>query len=256
MKGLITSILSICPLRSQPDDSSEMISQVLFGEQAEVLEKYKENWIKIRLINDQYVGWADQKQFVSIESRSDSAPSILSYELFHNVFSDDASTWITLGAELHDYDGITANVGSKNFRFSGQVIRPEQFVEKAEAIEKMSKRLLNAPYLWGGRSPFGIDCSGFTQLIFKCVGIAIARDSSDQALSGQMIDFVSSAQCGDLAFFTKKTDKISHVGIVLPDNQIIHASGKVRIDTLDHYGIFNNEIQQYTHRLKIIKRYI
>lgn len=111
------------------------------------------------------------------------------------------------------------------------------------------------PYLWGGRTPFGIDCSGFSQLVYKCAGIQIDRDSKDQAHQGAVVDFVSMSKPGDLAFFSKASEQITHVGIVLPDDEIIHASGKVRIDTLDHYGIFNNDIQEYTHRLKIIKRY-
>jgi cell wall-associated NlpC family hydrolase len=113
---------------------------------------------------------------------------------------------------------------------------------------------MNAPYMWGGRSPFGIDCSGFTQLIFKCLGIALLRDSKDQARQGEVVHFISQIKPGDLAFFSKNTDQVTHVGIVMEDFKIIHASGRVRIDTIDHYGIFNNEIQEYTHRLKIIKR--
>ena len=232
-----------------------MVSQFLFGEKATVIDRFKDNWIKIRMLNDDYEGWIDQKQLRVVENGTAKMVSSLSYELFHNIFSDTHSTWITLGAELPQYDGMIAHISDLQFRFSGQVIDPARFENKAEAIERLARRMINTPYLWGGRSPFGIDCSGFTQLIFKCVGIPISRDSSDQAKEGKMIDFASSSKSGDLAFFTKKTDKISHVGIILPENKVIHASGKVRIDTIDHYGIFNNEIQQYTHRLKIIKRY-
>jgi cell wall-associated NlpC family hydrolase len=108
--------------------------------------------------------------------------------------------------------------------------------------------------MWGGRSPFGIDCSGFTQIIFKCIGISLKRDAYQQAEAGVVVDFIQSAELGDLAFFHNDEGKITHVGMVLKDQKIIHASGKVRIDTLDHYGIFDAEKKKYSHQLKIIKR--
>lgn len=160
-----------------------------------------------------------------------------------------------MGAELPAYDGMISKLAEVNYRFSGQAIKSEDMQVDGELIEKLARRLINTPYLWGGRTPLGIDCSGFTQLIYKCVGLAILRDAKDQATQGETIDFVTAARPGDLAFFTKTTEKITHVGIILPDMQIIHASGHVRIDAMDHYGIFNREIEEYTHRLKIIKRY-
>ena len=255
MKGKLTTLLTICPVRSKPDDTSELVNQILFGEEVIVLDKGKNDWLKIRSEYDGYVGWVDQKQFVP----SDSGRQKVFYcaDLFESVFGDEKSTWITLGAELPDFDGMTSTLGGYKFRFSGQAIIPGQINgDLKEGIERIARKLLNAPYLWGGRSPAGIDCSGFTQIVFKCIGIPLLRDAKDQATQGEIVDFASSAISGDLAFFTKHTEKISHVGIVLPNNKIIHASGHVRIDTYDHYGIFNNEIQQYTHRLKIIKRYL
>ena len=101
-----------------------------------------------------------------------------------------------------------------------------------------------------------MDCSGFTQVVYKCLGFQLKRDSIEQAEQGEAIDFINLARSGDLAFFSKASEKITHVGIMLNANKIIHASGSVRIDTVDHYGIFNEELQEYTHRLKIIKRNI
>lgn len=242
-------------MRLKPDDTSEMTSQVLFGESAIIVEKGKNDWIKIRCDYDHYEGWADSKQFV--EMKEEGGERFYCQDLFANIFGDQHSTWITLGAELHDYDGMTAQIGGQTFRFSGVAAQPSQLNgNQSENIEKIARKLLNTPYLWGGRSPSGLDCSGFTQLVFKCVGISLLRDAKDQVGQGEIVDFASSALAGDLAFFTKDTEAISHVGIVLGDNKIIHASGQVRVDSYDHYGIFNNEIQQYTHRLKIIKRYL
>ncbi len=254
LKGKVTTLLTVCPLRAKPDDSSEMVSQLLFGECAEVIGQYKHNWTQIKCEYDGYVGWIDTKQIIPEKERTN-GDTALGFEIIENVFGDEYSTWITLGGELADFDGILGKVGGKVFRYSGQVLKVDQLEANGELIEKIARRLLNAPYLWGGRTPLGIDCSGFTQLIYKCIGIPLLRDSVDQATAGQTIDFVSASLPGDLAFFTQSTDKISHVGIVLPDMHIIHASGKVRIDKMDHYGIFNGDIQEYTHRLKIIKRY-
>ncbi len=255
MKGTVTTILTVSQMRAKPEDTSELVSQVLFGETAEVVDKYKKDWIKIRMTYDGYEGWVDKKQFIS-SGPAEAENVSISLELFHNIFCDDKSTWITMGAELPSFDGMTCMINDNQFRFSGQAVLKGQLPNNGMSIEKIARQWMNAPYLWGGRTPAGIDCSGFTQVVFKCVGIPIPRDSRDQADEGAMIDFVASAQAGDLAFFSKESERISHVGIVLPDRQIIHASGKVRIDTLDHYGIFNHDIQEYTHRLKIIKRYL
>ncbi len=254
LKGKVTTVLTVCPLRAKPDDASEMITQLLFGESATVLQQHKKNWTKIKLDYDGYEGWIDTKQLTKIKERK-SVGSAYSLELFDTIFADKKSTWITMGAELPAYDGMISKLAEVNYRFSGQAIKSEDMHVDGELIEKLARRLINTPYLWGGRTPLGIDCSGFTQLIYKCAGLAILRDAQDQATQGETIDFVTVAQPGDLAFFTKATEKITHVGIILPDMQIIHASGHVRIDAMDHYGIYNREIEEYTHRLKIIKRY-
>ena len=115
-------------------------------------------------------------------------------------------------------------------------------------------RYLNAPYLWGGRSPFGIDCSGFTQLVFKFAGIKLQRDAYQQGGQGSIINFIEEVQPGDLAFFSNDEGAIIHVGIMLKDNRIIHSSGKVRIDKIDHFGIYNAETKKHSHLLKLIKR--
>ncbi|MEL6390739.1 MAG: C40 family peptidase, partial [Bacteroidota bacterium] len=201
---------------------------------------------------DKYRGWMDQKQLIPCHANREN--HTCSLDLSQPIFLDSDSTMITMGATLPDYDGIGGVIGGKSYRYSGQV-NSRQTDPKDEFVIKLAKKLLNAPYLWGGRTPYGIDCSGFTQLIYKCLGIRISRDSSMQALEGEHIDFVNAANVGDLAFFSKETDRITHVGMLLTDQKIIHASGHVRIDTVDHYGIYNSDLNEYTHRLKIIKRF-
>ncbi|MNL48577.1 Gamma-D-glutamyl-L-lysine endopeptidase [compost metagenome] len=121
-------------------------------------------------------------------------------------------------------------------------------------MESLFKMFLNAPYLWGGRSILGIDCSGFTQVCYKILGIKLKRDAYQQADQGELVSFINEGKLGDLAFFDNAEGRITHVGILINSHQIIHASGRVRIDSIDHQGIFNEETQQYSHKLRIIKR--
>ena len=113
---------------------------------------------------------------------------------------------------------------------------------------------MNTPYLWGGKSPFGIDCSGFTQLVYKLCGYSLLRDAKDQATQGQVLSFIEESEPGDLAFFDNEDGAITHVGIIMNDYNIIHAHGKVRIDKLDHSGIYNVDSKIHTHKLRVIKK--
>ena len=126
------------------------------------------------------------------------------------------------------------------------------FTQKKKLIEN-ALMYLNAPYLWGGRSPLGIDCSGFTQMVYRLQGINLPRDAYQQAEVGTTLSFIEESDPGDLAFFDNNEGKITHVGIILEENHIIHASGKVRIDRIDQQGIFNTEIGTHTHKLRLIK---
>ncbi len=248
--------LSIVPVRSAASDKSEMVSQLLFGETVELLEK-KGSWAKIRCSWDNYLGWIDAKQVILItpsEFNLFNKNHSCSLELLQPAISDDFYLPITLGANLPNYDGLRFSINGNSFTFSGQVITPSEIKPNAELVLKIARRYLFAPYLWGGRSPIGIDCSGFTQIVFKMVGINLPRDAYEQVEVGEIVDFVEQAQEGDLAFFENRKGKIAHVGILLPDGQIIHASGQVRIDKIDHYGIFNAEKEKYTHKLRVIKR--
>jgi len=248
--------LSIVPVRSSASDKSEMVSQLLFGEVVELLEK-KGSWAKIRCSWDNYIGWIDIKQIKLItpsEFKLYSRKHSCSLELVQPVISDDYYLPITIGSNLPNYDGLRFSINGSSFTFSGQVITPLEIKPNTNLVLKIARRYLYAPYLWGGRSPLGIDCSGFTQIVFKLVGINLPRDAYEQVEQGELIDFVEETQNGDLAFFENRKGKISHVGILLPEGQIIHASGQVRIDKIDHYGIFNTEKEKYTHRLRVIKR--
>lgn len=247
--------LAIIPLRAESNDRSEIVSQVLFGEHFEVLETLKQ-WAKIRLQYDGYEGWVDVKQFQPIskdqyEQLSQEA-IILNSDLVEYITSPNNLLMpIPLGASLSFLNHADINVSG--FDFEGMRISG---VKPKSNLINTSFMYLNAPYLWGGKTPFGIDCSGFTQMVYKLNGYHLLRDASQQATEGEALSFIEESEPGDLAFFDNEEGKIIHVGIIMDDNYIIHSSGKVRIDRLDHLGIYNAETNRHTHKLRVIKKMI
>lgn len=247
--------LAIVPMRAEASDRSEIVSQVLFGEHFEVLDQ-KNPWTRIRLQYDGYEGWIDTKQFQPI-SAADYAqlsddPIILNGDLIEYVTGQDNFLMpIPLGASLSFLNH--ADINKQGFDFEGLKVNGQ----KAKSnIINTAFLYMNAPYLWGGKSPFGIDCSGFTQMCYKLNGYKLLRDASQQATQGDALSFIEESEPGDLAFFDNEEGRITHVGIIMENNYIIHASGKVRIDRLDHLGIYNAETNRHTHKLRVIKKYI
>ncbi len=242
--------LSIVPLRLEASDTSELVSQVLYGDCFKVLEQRKK-WSKIRLAFDKYEGWIDNKQYVEISEEiykqiSSESPQ-LSADLVEYVTTQEGHlNMIPLGASLN---------GSLLFKhhYDGEIITGKQLKSNLISTAFM---YLNAPYLWGGKTPFGIDCSGFTQMVYKLNGYKIFRDASQQATQGEALSFIEESEPGDLAFFDNNEGIITHVGIIMKDNYIIHAHGCVRVDRIDHTGIFNTERNTHTHKLRVIKRII
>lgn len=247
--------LAIIPLRAESSDRSEIVSQVLFGEHFEVLETLKQ-WAKIRLQYDGYEGWVDVKQFQPITKDQYDQLSqeaiILNSDLVEYITSPNNLLMpIPLGASLSFLNHADINVSG--FDFEGMRISG---VKPKSNLINTSFMYLNAPYLWGGKTPFGIDCSGFTQMVYKLNGYHLLRDASQQATEGEALSFIEESEPGDLAFFDNEEGKIIHVGIIMDDNYIIHSSGKVRIDRLDHLGIYNAETNRHTHKLRVIKKMI
>lgn len=247
--------LAIIPLRAEPNDRSEIVSQVLFGEHFEIIEKQNQ-WSKIRLQFDNYEGWVDAKQYQSISEKNFNDLSrevfILNSDLVEYVTnSANILIPITLGASLSFLQHNDIN--KENLVFEG--LKSEGIKPKSNLIPT-AFMYLNAPYLWGGKTPFGIDCSGFTQMVYKLNGYKLLRDASQQATQGEALSFIEESEPGDLAFFDNEEGNIIHVGIIMENNYIIHASGKVRIDRLDHLGIYNAETNRHTHRLRVIKKIV
>jgi len=242
-------------MRVEPSDRSEIVSQALFGEHFEVLEQ-KLQWTQIRLQYDGYEGWIDTKQFQNI-SESDFARLtadriVLNGDLIEYVTtSNDFLLPIPLGASLSFLNHAEINI--QGFDFEGLKVSG---IKPKHDIIKTAFLYMNAPYLWGGKTPFGVDCSGFTQMCYKLNGYKLLRDASQQATQGEALSFIEESEPGDLAFFDNEEGRITHVGIIMEDNYIVHASGKVRIDRLDHLGIYNAETNRHTHKLRVIKKYI
>lgn len=247
--------LAIIPLRAESSDRSEIVSQVLFGEHFQVLEVQKQ-WAKIRLHYDNYEGWIDSKQYQPISKEQydqlGQDAIILNSDLVEYVTTaNNLLMPIPLGASLSFLNH--PDINTSGFDFEGLKITG---VKPKSNLINTSFMYLNAPYLWGGKTPFGIDCSGFTQMVYKLNGYHLLRDASQQATEGEALSFIEESEPGDLAFFDNEEGKIIHVGIIMDDNYIIHASGKVRIDRLDHLGIYNAEANRHTHKLRVIKKMI
>ena len=249
--------VSMVPCRAEPSDASEMVSQLLFGETFEILKK-KEKWTQIRSSLDGYESWIDPKQYDIIDENAYEALSKLPHTCASDLvqlIKDNEGDMIPIvaGSSLPNYKKGSIAFAGRNFEFDGELCHPEEGDLRTK-IKEHALTFRNAPYLWGGRSPFGVDCSGLTQVVFKMVGIAIPRDSSQQAEKGTTLSFVEEAEIGDLAFFDNDEGNIIHVGIIIAPATIIHASGKVRIDKLDHQGIYNVDTKRYTHKLRLLRR--
>jgi len=246
------STLSIIPMRAEGADQSEMVNQILFGEHFKILDRRKK-WSKIRLAHDSYEGWICNKQWVEISKEDytqlDKDISTMTTDIL-DIISSQNHQPIIIGSILPFYKSGHARINTKMYKFDG--LTTPGFVNKEKLIEN-ALIYLNAPYLWGGRSPIGIDCSGLTQMIYRLQGIDLPRDAYQQAKVGTTLSFVEESEAGDLAFFDNETGEVIHVGIILKDNHIIHASGKVRIDRIDQQGIFNTETGIHTHKLRLIK---
>ncbi len=240
------------PLRSGPSHRSEMLSQILFGEKYTIVDK-SGNWLKIETLFDKYSGWIDMDHKQASPDEGFSCGHTLNRTLL--CYKND-KTKIVLepGCEVYDpdFEDKTFIIGKNTYTTSPEF--SNKFIATKDSLPDTAMKFINSPYIWGGRIPSGIDCSGLTQLVYKIHGIKIPRNSWQQADTGKNIDFINEAEAGDLVFFDNERGKISHVGMIISSGLVIHASGRVRIDTIDHQGIYKPEIGGYSHHLRVIKR--
>ena len=250
--------LSVIPCRKEPSSTSEMVTQLLFGETYTIIED-REDWLQITTTYDNYSCWISSKQHTPISDKDHKSlnSSVLNSELVQIISQPETNGVfpLTIGATLSNYNNGNLRIGESTFKFDGQIC-DTNIKRTVKDLKETAYLFLNAPYLWGGRSPFGIDCSGFTQLVYKLNGYKLPRDASQQVELGTPLSFVEEAEAGDLAFFDNEEGNIVHVGMILENQQIIHASGSVRIDKFDHYGIFHSHNKKYSHMLRVIKKII
>ena len=266
---------TVTPVRQEPSEGSEQLTQLLFGEVCEVLDRLP-RWTKIRSTLDEQEGWVDFKmlspapissQEVKGERLKVKGEGVISVPM---AIATDMETgeelMLTLGTRLPNYAHGTFEVLGKQYLINPTEVRDERLEVKGdEAIRRedvcaIAQTLLNAPYLWGGKNAMGMDCSGFTQVVYATQGINLLRNAREQMTQGELVPSLAEAQPGDLAFFDHadrdpKATNISHVGLLLSSTEIIHCSGYVHIDTIDEQGIHlpNGEL---THHLVQIKRYL
>ena len=242
--------LSIVPMRAEPSDPSELVNQVLYGEHFKVVEQRKQ-WSRIKLTHDKYEGWIDNKQYIEISedeyafAKAKQTTLTIDPVQFITTAYNQLLT-VVLGSSVENIELLKDSYEGNSH--SGKT-------SKSLLIET-ALLYLKTPYLWGGRTTFGIDCSGFTQMVYRLNGFDLKRDASQQASQGEALSFIEESEPGDLAFFDNAEGNIVHVGIIMEDHYIIHAHGKVRIDRLDHTGIFNYELGKHSHKLRVIKRII
>jgi gamma-D-glutamyl-L-lysine dipeptidyl-peptidase len=241
--------VALSPVRAENRDVSEMISQLLFGEPIEIIE-VNLKWTKIVTLFDFYEGWVDTKHLLHLSEKE--------IKRWLDGLSQQQALTISLtapwgnqliyrGSYLPELNQTKFNIGNYQFDIN------ENGQTNFSSWQEFALSYLNTPYLWGGKSPFGIDCSGFTQQVFRFKGINIPRDAYQQEELGILIEF-DDVQEGDVAFFSNDKGKITHVGIILNDKQIIHASSWVRIDHLKYDGIYTSDTSEKTHQLASIKR--
>lgn len=262
---------SIIPMRAEASEASEMLTQMLFGETCTVLEELP-RWKRVRSDLDGQEGWVDFKMITPMSAAEyrtyykewrDTHARVL-FPMTYAVSQNNQQTLpLTLGTRLPNYqpDGTFSVLGVQ-FRIDPNMVAPEAAILNEQNLLHVTRFLLNTPYLWAGKSALGMDCSGLTQVVHTLFGHELKRNAREQITQGRAIKQLRSAKAGDLAFFDHHDDRISHVGILLDSERILHCSGRVKVERIDSEGIYSTEMAdgehpdgQYTHHLVAIRRY-
>ncbi|WP_046369909.1 C40 family peptidase [Flavihumibacter petaseus] len=248
-ENLLIPTVAVCAVRTEADHRSEMSSQLLLGEQVFLLDELP-GWLKVRSVHDGYEGWC---QAIQLAALTGDTPAIAGYYSGHTGFANVNGQPMQVFMGTPVYEG-PVKAGVYDIRFTGLGFGYGNTPSLPVLVEAIAFRYLNTSYCWGGRTPAGIDCSGFAQMVYRQLGVHLLRDAWMQAGQGEEIGFLPEARCGDLAFFDEPDGRITHVGILLNDHEIIHASGKVRVDDIDHQGIISRDQGRRTHRLRLLRR--
>lgn len=242
------------PVRRRPSHSREMVNQLLFGESVRIMKSKKKNWFRVQGLHDGYEGWMTGSQLLPVDEKIATARSLfVTTDMLSPVTLGDQKLNIPAGSSLPFFENGKGHLGEVEYSYNGHFFKLDEQQPSFELVQQLTSSWLNVPYLWGGRTPLGVDCSGFVQVIFKLMGIDMPRDAWQQAQEGRIVKKLSMAQPGDLAFFDDK-EEIIHVGILLGNEKIIHASGKVRIDEIGKKGVEGLRPNRKILKLKAIRR--
>lgn len=245
--------LNLVCIRKDASEDSLMTSQLLFGEIVMVIAEH-DQWNYIQSTLDYHEGWvlAAQLQLIDFEYHKLNPHYCL--DLVNVLTIQNETVPILLGSNFYQFDGMSFNHGKKKFFYNGNIIHPEKIEADSKYAQKLIFKYLNTPYLFGGKSPFGIDASALIQMVFRMMGIMLPRFHFEQVKFGEIVEFYSHTQVGDLVFFDDNRGTINHVGMLLGDSKIIHVHDKVRIDLIDMYGIIDSDTKKYMYKTRIIKR--
>lgn len=253
--------LGVAAGKAEASHKSELVTQLLFGETFKILEVNNE-WYKVENTADGYVCWILRGEF--IELTEDEFAQHAAHKLYLTFdpvsrlkLNGHESLYVPCSSILPNFDPETnhGTIGDKQYSFDGNIV-PFKQKPSAEKVLIKANKMLNAPYLWGGKTIMGIDCSGLVQSVFKACGLQLPRDAKDQSLLGHEVKNIADAHAADLAFFANAEGKITHVGIVMGNSKIIHASSRVKVNAIDEKGILDDELGGYSHTLTLIKRVI
>jgi gamma-D-glutamyl-L-lysine dipeptidyl-peptidase len=254
MNNTALCIVPVAPIRREPRHEAEITSQLLFGEAVELISNHGD-WVEVICTYDGYAGFCFRSQLTDVDVTIAMQPQVPLVNTWSGVMMvNEAPMHVPLGSAVPGLQSGETTWGSYRIRSSSKLVMEGAYVFDEESIRAVAFQFLNTAYLWGGRSVFGADCSGFVQVLMRFFGKRLPRDASHQSLLGEDVGFLTEARCGDLAFFDNEEGKIIHVGLLLNDREILHAAGRVRIDTIDIAGIINRDNFQRTHKLRVIKR--
>lgn len=251
--------LSVVSIRKEPADRSEQVTQLLFGDHYRVLEETQDQkWLRISIDYDQYEGWLDSKQHQSVSreyfQHINHAEFKITTDITSSILYNKSPLVILIGSIIPISSSELFKM-EEQFAFNGESKNLGQRRD-FEFLRTVASKYLNSPYQWGGKGPFGIDCSGFTQMVFKLCGYKLLRDTSQQVNQGKAVESLAASRPGDLAFFRDENGRTCHTGILLGEKKIVHASGKVRVDLVSEEGIQHAETKKITHHLSAIRRVI
>ena len=253
-------IYTVVPVRKEASETSEMVTQILFGETYTIIEK-KDKWAFIELDFDKYKGWIDLKLVYFLSQKEYEKIVGGSVKIVDKIFctarvnGKDGLFYFLAGSSIPGLIDRKFSIENRFYELT-YPFNQNDITDVGAVAASQALQMLNIPYLWGGRSSFGIDCSGLVQTSYKIAGINLLRDASQQINMGETVNFLNEIKIGDVAFFDNEEGRIVHTGILLSSDKIVHASGSVRVDSIDHQGIFNQELEKYTHKLRVIKRMV